>query len=237
MWDSTSRHCFSGCRHLTAHLYTFVRCLVEIWRYLSWPKPRDASKFSSAFRSSCFGHLGCRTFQQFSELRWTLMKRQGQSRWIWQFDCSYLFFHIYIYIYYRDQTWSNKVIHIHHSPLHCCCATPCIALPQLYSLAPYELSLKHHEAPYSWNWFPWLRRRLLPFWPLFSCGPHVQIRTAGRTKPVVLKDGVLSESTWVYLALPCLPSSFMYRICPLCLGFAQVGHVGPFPSWICRDRS
>lgn len=108
----------------------------------------------------------------------------------------------YIYIYYRDQTWSNKVIHIHHSTLHCCCATPCIALPQLYSLAPYELSLKHHEAPYSWNWFPWLRRRLLPFWPLFSCGPHVQIRTAGRTKPVVLKDGVLSESTWVYVSLP-----------------------------------
>ena len=47
----------------------------------------------------------------------------------------------------------------------------------------------------------------------------------------------LRESMWVYLALPCLPSSFMYRICPLCLGFAQVGHVGPFPSWICRDRS
>lgn len=112
-------------------------------------------------------------------------------------------------------------------PHRCIVAAQRPALQQLYSLAPYELSLKHHEAPYSWNWFPWLRRRLLPFWPLFSCGPHVQIRTAGRTKPVVLKDGVLSESMWVYLALPCLPSSFMYRICPLCLGFAQVGHVGP----------
>lgn len=239
MWDSTSRHCFSGCRHLTAHLYTFVRCLVEIWRYLSWPKPRDASKFSSAFRSSCFGHLGCRTFQQFSELRWTLMKRQGQSRWIWQFDCSYLFFHIYIYIIEikHDQTkLFTFIIHrcivaAQRPALHCRNCTVLRRMNLVWSTMKHPI----HEIDSRGFAGGYCHSGLCSPVDLTSRSGQPAVQNLSYSKMVCCLS--LRESMWVYLALPCLPSSFMYRICPLCLGFAQVGHVGPFPSWICRDRS
>lgn len=244
MWDSTSRHCFSDCRHLTAHLYTFVRCLVEIWRYLSWPVPRDASKFSSAYSSSCFGHLGCRTFQQFSELRWTLMERQGQSRWIWQFDCSYLFFHTYVYIYICrsnmiKQSYSHSsfnyfyhatkpdrcIVAAQRPALHCRNCTVLRRMNLVWSTMKHPI----HEIDSHGFAGGYCHSGLCSPVDLTSRSGQPAVQNLSYSKMVYCLS--LRESMWVYLALPCLPSSFMYRIYPHCLGLKleldpfQVGSV------------